>query len=270
MDKTIGFIGSGNMGGAIIGGIVSSGLVKPEQIIAADKNTKNLEQLKEKYGIQTTADNCRVAKEADIVFLSVKPNIYASVIKEIRNQIKEDTLIVSIAAGQTIEGIESLFEREIHLVRTMPNTPALVGEGMAALVSNQHATAEEMEIVKQIFNSFGKCQVVPESMMNTVIGVSGSSPAYVYMFIEALADAAVMGGMPRAQAYEFAAQSVLGSAKMVLETGMHPGALKDMVCSPGGTTIAAVAKLEETGFRSSVIESTLACVQKAKEMAEQK
>ncbi len=234
--------------------------------MVADLNETLLDNLSTRFGVITTKDNKQVAKEADILFLSVKPNIYAVVIEQIKEIITEHTLVVSIAAGQTIDSIETMFGKEIKLVRTMPNTPALVGEGMAALCPNKLVGDEDLADVKVIFESFGKCEVVSEYLMETVIGVSGSSPAYVYMFIEALADAAVVGGMPRAQAYQFAAQSVLGSAKMVLETGMHPGELKDMVCSPGGTTIAAVAELEMNGFRGSVMGGTLACIEKAKQM----
>ncbi len=266
MKEKIGFIGGGNMGGAMIGGIISANLVSPEALLVADLNDTGLKDLEEKYGIRTTKDNKEVARESDILFLAVKPNIYSVVIEQIRDIIEDKTVVVSIAAGQTIGSITKMFGKEVKLVRTMPNTPALVGEGMSALCPNNLVTTEEMKRVKAIFSSFGKCQEVAESMMETVIGVSGSSPAYVYMFIEALADAAVLGGMPRVQAYEFAAQSVMGSAKMVLETGMHPGALKDMVCSPGGTTIAAVAELEKQGLRKAVMEGCIACMEKAKEM----
>lgn len=266
--KKIGFIGGGNMGGAIIGGIVAASLVEADAILVADMNEGLLEKLSSQYSVVTTKDNCKVAQEAEILFLSVKPNIYPVVIKQIKGVVSDDTLIVSIAAGQTIESIEMMFGKEIKLVRTMPNTPALVGEGMAALCPNSLVSQEELADVKEIFDCLGRSEVVPEYLMEAVIGVSGSSPAYVYMFIEALADAAVTAGMPRAQAYQFAAQSVLGSAKMVLESGRHPGELKDMVCSPGGTTIAAVAELERNGFRGSVIAGTLACIDKAREMNE--
>ena len=172
--------------------------------------------------------------------------------------------MVTLAPGKTLQWLDAMFGKPTKLVRTMPNTPALVGEGMTALCSNEFVTEEELEKVVQIFQSFGKTQVVPESMIDVVVGVSGSSPAYVFMFIEAMADAAVADGMPRSQAYEFAAQAVLGSAKMVLETGKHPGEFKDMVCSPGGTTIEAVRVLEEIGMRSAVFEACKACVKKAK------
>lgn len=266
MNKTIGFIGSGNMGSAMIGGIISAGLVTPGQIIASDRNEDSLSKLQKTYGIRTTTDNRTTAQHADILFLSVKPNIYPVVIPQIKDSIRPDAVIVSIAAGQSIAKVESLFEKSIKLVRVMPNTPALVGEGMSALSPNSHVAAEELEEITAVFNSFGKSEVVPESLMDAVVGVSGSSPAYVYMFIEAMADAAVADGMPRTQAYKFAAQAVLGSAKMVLKTGSHPGTLKDMVCSPGGTTIEAVAVLEQEGLRNAVIKAQRACVQKSKDM----
>ena len=267
MKKTIGFIGSGNMGGAMMGGIVGAGLVEKEQIIVSDISEAALFKVKEQYGVNTTLDNGEVAKKSDILVLSVKPHFYASVIKEIKDMVKEDVVIVVIAAGQSIESVTRAFGREMKIAKVMPNTPAMVGEGMAAICPSQSMTEEEIQDVVDIFNSFGKSEIVPESMMDAVTAVSGSSPAYVFMFIEAMADAAVREGMPRAQAYKFAAQSVLGSAKMVLETGKHPGELKDMVCSPGGTTIDAVAKLEERGFRTSVMEAMKACADKSRDMS---
>lgn len=266
MDKTIGFIGGGNMASAMIGGILKSGLAAKEQIIATAKTTKTTDSLSERFGISASTDNTAAAKQSDILFLAVKPYLFEEIIVEIKDYVRPETLIISIAAGQTLEKIEHVFEKNIKLVRAMPNTPALVGEAMSALCSNQNVTEDDLSDAKAIFNSFGKCEVVPESMMDTVIGVSGSSPAYVYMFIEAMADAAVADGMTRAQSYKFAAQAVLGTAKMVLETETHPGALKDAVCSPGGTTIEAVAMLEQLGLRSTVINAQRACVQKSRDM----
>ena len=259
LDKKIGFIGSGNMGRAMIGGIISSGLVPASHLIASAKTQGTLDTLSEQYGIRTTLDNETVAVESDIIFLAVKPYLYETVIKEIKDSVTDDKIIVAIAAGQTISRIESLFSKDIKLVRTMPNTPAMVQEAMSAITPNEHITEEETKI--------GKAEIVPEGLMDAVVGVSGSSPAYAYMFIEAMADAAVNDGMPRAQAYKFAAQSVLGAAKMVLETGKHPGELKDAVCSPAGTTIAAVAKLEEGSFRSTVIAAQNACSEKSRAMS---
>lgn len=266
MDKTIGFIGGGNMASAMIGGILKSGLAAKEQIIATAKTTKTADSLSERFGISASTDNTAAAKQSDILFLAVKPYLFGEIIVEIKEYVRPETLIISIAAGQTLEKIEHVFEKNIKLVRAMPNTPALVGEGMSALCANQNVTEDDLSDAKAIFNSFGKCEVVPESMMDTVIGVSGSSPAYVYMFIEAMADAAVADGMTRAQSYKFAAQAVLGAAKMVLETETHPGALKDAVCSPGGTTIEAVAMLEQLGLRSTIINAQRACVKKSKDM----
>ncbi len=268
MDKTIGFIGGGNMASAIIGGILKAGLVPKEQIIATAKTGQTLRSLQERFGIRTASSNPEAAKAANILFLAVKPHLFPEIIAELKDCVSPDTLLVSIAAGQSISAIEGLFCKNIRLIRAMPNTPALVGEAMSALCPNRFVSEEELAETVTIFESFGSCEVVPEAMIDTVIGVSGSSPAYVYLFIEAMADAAVADGMPRAMAYKFAAQSVLGAAKMVLETGTHPGALKDAVCSPGGTTIEAVAALEEQGLRAAVIKAQRACVQKAKDMGE--
>lgn len=262
----IGFIGAGNMASAIIKGIISSKLVKKEDILASDKFLPTLEKVKTNFGVGITISNKEIVENCDIIFLAVKPHLYSDVIKEISPFVKETTVVVTIAPGKTLKNLEETFEKEIKIIRTMPNTPVMVCEGMTAVCPNKKVTEEELEYVCRLLNSIGKAEVVTEYMMDAVVGVSGSSPAYVYMFIEALADGAVMEGMPRDLAYKFAAQAVLGSAKMVLETGMHPGALKDMVCSPGGTTIEAVSVLEKNGMRSSVIEAIRACVAKAKIM----
>ncbi len=266
-DKIIGFIGAGNMGSAMIGGILSSSLATSSQVIASAHSAATLEQLRTRWGIETTPSNETVAERSDILFLAVKPNKFDEVIPQIASHVKSHCVIVSIAAGKTIHAIEDAFGHEIKLVRAMPNTPALVGEAMSALCANANVTAEELADIELIFNSFGKCEIVPESLIDAVVGVSGSSPAYVYMFIEAMADAAVADGMPRAQAYKFAAQSVYGAAKMVLETGRHPGELKDAVCSPGGTTIEAVAALEKGGLRDTIITAQRACSKKSHDMS---
>lgn len=267
MDKKIGFIGGGNMAKAMIGGIISAGLVEKENVIASAKTQRTVDGLKEVYGITVTLDNTEVAKESDVLFLAVKPYMYEKIISEIADKIKSDAVIIAIAAGQSIEKVETMFGRPVHLVRVMPNTPAMVQAAMSAITPNALVTEEEKAMVMSIFESFGEAEIVPESLMDAVVGVSGSSPAYVYMFIEAMADAAVADGMPRSQAYKFAAQSVLGAAKMVLETGEHPGALKDAVCSPGGTTIEAVNTLEKEGFRSAVITAQRACSERSRQMS---
>ncbi len=261
----IGFIGAGNMASAIIGGMVKSGLYPSEAVIASDKNELTLENVKKEYGIKTTLDNCEAA-ESEILFLAVKPQFLYDVISEIKKTITSDTIIVSIAAGQSIEKIESAFGKKIKLVRVMPNTPAFVGEGMSALSPNNNITPDELSLIEQIFSSLGEAEVVAEKLMDAVTAVSGSSPAYVFMLIEAMADAAVKAGMPRNQSYTFAAQAVLGSAKMVLKTNIHPAELKDMVCSPGGTTIEAVKVLEEKGFRSAIMDAMEACIKKSQSL----
>lgn len=253
------------MGSAIIGGILNAKIASPSDIVVSDKSRVALEKIKAQYGV-VTAENTETAQTCDMLFLCVKPQFLYAVIDEIKNIVSENTLIVSIAAGQSVEAISSAFSGKIKLVRVMPNTPALVGEGMSALAPNENVTEAELKSVLDIFNSFGKGEVVSESLMDAVTAVSGSSPAYVFMLIEAMADAAVMGGMPRSQAYTFAAQAVMGSAKMVLETGKHPAELKDMVCSPSGTTIEAVGVLERDGFRNSVISAMKACMDKSKGM----
>lgn len=266
MNKTIGFIGSGNMGSAIIEGIISSKLVDPSKIMTSDLAQSMLDVLAKKFNIRTTTNNAEVAKHSDILFLAVKPNIYPIVINEIKENIKENAIIVAIAAGQSIKTIENLFKKEVKVVRVMPNTPALVGEGMAAISINKLVNESETQDILAIFNSIGKAEIVGEYLMDVVTGISGSSPAYVYMFIEAMADAAVAEGMPRLQAYDFSAQAVLGAAKMVLETKKHPGELKDQVCSPSGTTIAAVCELEKRGMRTAVISAVQVCINKSRDM----
>lgn len=262
----LGFIGCGNMAQAMLKGILAKGLYKKDDIIVSRRTESALDEIQKTLGVKTTTDNKQVAEKADVLVLAIKPYQFAEVIPAIADVVKEDTLVISIAAGQSIGNIEKLFGKTIKLVRTMPNTPALVLAGATGMCFNAQVEQAEQEKAIALFESFGVVAVVAESMMDTVIGVSGSSPAYVFMFIEAMADAAVGDGMPRAQAYQLAAQSVMGSAKMVLETGKHPGELKDMVCSPGGTTIEAVRVLEEKGLRSAVIEGQKACVKKAQEL----
>ena len=265
MNKTIGFIGGGNMATAIIGGIISSG-ADASNIFVYDKNPDALEKLNSTYKINKNTTLVEVCS-SDILFLAIKPNVVYSVIDEIKDMITEKTVVVTIVAGQSITKLTNAFSKNsLKLVRVMPNTPALVGEGMSAVCFNEFVADDEIETVMNILKSFGKAEIVPENLMDTVTGISGSSPAYIFMLIEAMADAAVLGGMPRNQAYTFAAQAVLGSAKMVLDLPNHPGELKDMVCSPGGTTIEAVKVLENDGFRSSVMNAIDACIKKSKSM----
>ncbi len=262
----IGFIGMGNMAGAMVGGMLKKGIAKKEDIIGAAKTQKTCQRAEETYGIGMYQDNRKVAEQAEVLVLAVKPQFLAEVIDEIKDCVSPQTLVVSIAAGRTMAWIEEQFGRKIKLVRCMPNTPALVLEGCTGICAGDLVSEEELAYVVTLMESFGLASVVTEKLMDVVVGVSGSSPAYVFMFIEAMADEAVAEGMPRAQAYQFAAQSVLGSAKMVLETGKHPGELKDMVCSPAGTTIQAVKVLEEMGMRASVMDAMEACIEKSRNM----
>ena len=262
----LGFIGCGNMATAMIKGIIENNIISKDEIIGADLLAASTEKVQKELGIHVTSDNKEVAKSAEVIVLSVKPQFYEEVIDEIKDIITESQIIVTIAPGKTLDWLNGQFGKEVKIVRTMPNTPALVGEGITAACYNQNVKPEELEYIVSILKGFGKCEVISEHLMDVVVSVSGSSPAYVFMFIEAMADAAVADGMPRTQAYQFAAQAVYGSAKMVLETGKHPAELKDMVCSPGGTTIEAVRVLEEKGMRSAVFEAMKACTRKAKGM----
>lgn len=262
----IGFVGCGNMAKAIIAGILKNKLTDADKIIASDISEASRASSKAQLGIQMTDSNLEVVKGSDIIFLAVKPQYYESVITEIKDEVSKEQIVVTIAPGKTLAWLADKFGKDVKIVRCMPNTPALVGEGMTAASSNEYVTKEEMEQVMSVLCSFGKTEIVGEYLMDAVVSVSGSSPAYVYMMIEAMADGAVADGMPRDMAYKFAAQAVLGSAKMVLESGKHPGELKDMVCSPGGTTIEAVRTLEKEGFRSSVMEAMKVCTAKAKGM----
>lgn len=264
--KKLGFIGLGNMADAIIGGIIKEGLADREQIIGSTKSQQSADAKSEKLGINVTTDNMFVVKHSNVLFLAVKPQFFPEVIEQIRDDVTEDTLIISIAAGKTISYIEKQFGKTIKLVRCMPNTPALVLEGCTGYCVNEYVTDSDKEYAHRLLSSFGKAMEVPEKLIDVVGGVSGSSPAFVFTFIEALADGAVAQGMPRAQAYEFAAQAVLGSAKLLLETGIHPGQLKDMVCSPGGSTIQGMRVLEEKGMRSAVMEAVIACVEKNRQL----
>ena len=262
----IGFIGCGNMGTAMLCGIIEAGSIPPGQLTASARTEETKKKIKDELGISLSQTNQEVVEFADLVFLAVKPVYYEDVITEIRDSAREGQIFVSIAPGKELEWIEGVFGKPMKLVRTMPNTPAMVKEGMTAFCVNENISEEEKQQVKEILESFGKAEEVEEHLMDVVTAVSGSSPAYVFLFIEAMADAAVADGMPRAKAYTFAAQAVLGSAAMVLETGRHPAELKDMVCSPGGTTIEAVRILEQKGLRSSVFEAMKACVRKSRDM----
>ncbi|MCH4072905.1 pyrroline-5-carboxylate reductase [Pseudoramibacter sp.] len=267
--QQIGIIGAGNMATAITHGIIKNQYALSSSVHVFDPDQTKLTRIKDELRVIAEKDNIALTQHSDLIILAVKPNIYPSVIAEIRDYVTDSKTIVTIAAGQKISKIEELFGKPIAMVRVMPNTPALVGAGMSALTPNTLISKEKKEEVLQLFNCLGKAEFVPEKMMDAVTGLSGSSPAFVFMFIEALSDAAVQGGMPRQQAYTFAAQTVLGSAKLLLESEKHPGVLKDMVTSPSGTTIEGVLSLEKNGFRGIVAQALQATIQKSIDMSKE-
>lgn len=257
----LGFIGSGNMGFAMLKG--ASQRFGSENLTYTDVSTERLEYIKEQLGIDFIRSNKEIMNQCNYVVLSVKPQYYQSVLNDIKANTTKEHIMISIAPGITIDDVKMELGSDVKVVRAMPNTPALVNEGMSGICfSEDNFSEEETKFVCDFFDSFGKYEIVEERLMNAIVCASGSSPAYVYMLIEALADGAVKYGVPRDKAYRLVAQTVLGSAKMVLETNEHPGKLKDQVCSPGGTTIAAVAALEEYGFRNSLIKATDKCYEK--------
>ncbi len=266
----IGFIGIGNMGSSIIKGILSSKFQKNENINIFDLDKEKVNNLVKEYGVNAVNSEKELAENCNIIILSVKPHIIPIVLKNLSGNVKKDTIILTIAAGISISVIENALGEDKKVVRTMPNTPAQVLSGMTAVTFNKNIENSEKEIIFKLLNSFGKSVEIEEKLMHAYTGISGSLPAYVYMFMEALADGGVLCGMPRDKAYEIVAQTVAGSAKMLLETGKHPGQLKDEVCSPAGTTIEAVRVLENGNFRGNVIEAVVACTEKSKEMAGEK
>lgn len=262
----IGFIGCGNMAGAIIGGLLDSGAYHKEDIIGADVYAPSREKTAKNFGIKVTDQNLEVVSLADIVVLSVKPQFVEDVIKDIRDHVREDQLFITIIPGKTLAWLNETFGKEMKIIRTMPNTPALVKEGMTGVCAGDKVTEEDLKKGMEILNAFGRTVAIKEELLDILTGVSGCGPAYCFLFIEALADAGVVGGLSRSQAYELAAQTLLGSAKLFLESGKHPGELKDMVCSPGGATIEGVRTLENMGFRSAVMEAVLASADKSRSL----
>lgn len=264
MNKNIGFIGCGKMAGAIIAGILNAKLVLPEKIMASAQSEETIDKASNLFGIHMTSSNQKVAEFSDYLFIAVKPDVHSKVLKEIKSSIQQNALIITIAAGIDLAIMEEMVGSGAKVVRSMPNTPSLIGEGMTAICPNPNVTNEELKDVLPLFKSFGQVEIVEEKLMDSIPAISGSSPAYVYMFIEALADGGVLQGIPREKAYRLAAQAVVGAAKMVLETGKHPGELKDQVCTPGGATIEAVSALEKNNFRGSILTAMEKCTEKSK------
>ena len=260
--KTIGFIGAGNMATAIYTGILANNLAKASDIILYDIDEDKLQKTAQSVGCRAAVSNIDVVNKSDIVFLAVKPQYIAEAAKGFSAHIRQDQVFVSIIAGWNNEKLKSVLGANCRLLRVMPNTPLLVGCGMSCLCMENDLNKEEFDFVASVFSGMGRTMVLHESQIAAFASVAGSGPAYVYIFIEAMADAACKLGLPRNIAYEMAAQTCVGSGEMVLQTGRHPGELKDAVCSPGGTTIEAVYALEQGGFRATVIDAIDRCTEK--------
>jgi pyrroline-5-carboxylate reductase len=267
-NRQVGFVGSGNMGEALIQGLLQGHLCQPDQIICSDARPEKLKAIREKYGVKGTSRNAEVAKKSDIIILAVKPQILKPVIHEIAKHCDLTKLIVSIAAGVSLDTIESFFQKELKLIRVMPNICVSVREGVSAIAGGRHASKEDLATAKTIFDSVGKSLFINEHLLDAVTGLSGSGPAYIFLIIDALADAGVKVGLSRDDALVMAAQTVLGAAKMLIETGEHPGKLKDMVTSPGGTSIAGLHALEKGGLRTTLINAVEVATQRAKVLGE--
>lgn len=262
-----GFIGGGNMATALMGGIIKSGLLKNTDIYVYDVSETASKKIKDSFDVHIAGSIEEICGKCDMILLAVKPNVAPKLLEENWARL-ENRAVISICAGLTVKTLEKASKNNCRLLRVMPNTPAMVGKGMSALCVNTNFTDKEKTFSQSLFESVGKSVWLEEKQISAIIGVSGSGPAYVYMMIEAMADGGVEVGLPRSLAYTLAAQTLLGSAAMVLETGKHPGELKDMVCSPGGTTIAAVHSLEESGIRAALMNAVCTAAQKADEMEE--
>jgi pyrroline-5-carboxylate reductase len=263
---TIGFIGAGNMAEALIRGLVRGGHVPAARITASGPRRERLDELAGSYGIAITLDNRALARNNGLVVLSVKPQIFDKVLREVGDQLQPGTLVVSIAAGVNTEAIERLVPEAVRVVRAMPNTPALVGAGATAIAPGKHASAADLATAKAMFDAVGISVVLDESHLDAVTGLSGSGPAYIFLILEALSDAGVKVGLSRRNAQLLAAQTVMGSAKMLLETDEHVGRLKDMVTSPGGTAITGLHTLEQGGLRTTLINAVEAATKRAKDL----
>ena len=264
--KKVGFVGAGNMGEALIRGLVESNLVPADTILVADVRTDRVQQLTDQYGLRALAGNAALVRGADVVILAVKPQIMAAVLRETLPALTNRPLLISLAAGVSTATIQSILGKYPRLIRVMPNTPALVLEGATAIARTPGLDQDDLETAQEIFAAVGRVVVLDEEQMDAVTGLSGSGPAYVALVIESLADGGVMMGLDRATAMTLATQTVLGAAKLLAVTGLHPGALKDMVSSPGGTTISGIAALEEGGVRTTFIRAVERATLRSREL----
>ena len=266
--RSVGFVGAGNMGEALIKGLLAAKLVPAETIHATDVRLERLKELNRQYGIQVSSDNAELMRHADIVILAVKPQIMDAVLTEIAPAVTRRKLLISIAAGVSTATIRAVLHKDARLIRVMPNTPALVREGVTAVAKAEGLEAGDLETAGEIFSAVGRVVVLGEELMDAVTGLSGSGPAYIAVVIESLADGGVRMGLDRITAMTLATQTVLGAATLLRETGLHPGAVKDMVCSPGGTSIAGIAALEEGGIRTTFIKAVERATQRSRELGQ--
>jgi pyrroline-5-carboxylate reductase len=265
--QTIGFLGCGNMAEALIRGLLR-GNVGPERIGASGPRPERMQEIKRHYGIRVTTDNCELVRSSDIVVLAVKPQILDRVLREVTADIREGALVISIAAGAHIASIEQILPAKSRVIRAMPNTPALVLAGATGIARGGHATADDLQAAQFLFDAVGLTVVLDESQLDAVTGLSGSGPAYIFLMLDALADGGVKMGLSRRNAQQLAAQTVMGAAKLLLETNEHPGRLKDMVTSPGGTAIAGLATLEAGGLRTTLINAVEAATLRSRELGQ--
>ncbi len=266
--RSVGFVGAGNMGEALIKGLLAANLVPAEAIHATDVRLERLKELNRQYGIQISSDNAELIRHADIVILAVKPQVMDAVLTEIAPAITRRKLLISIAAGVSTAKMRAVLRKDARLIRVMPNTPALVLEGVTAVAKAEGLEADDLETAGEIFSAVGRVVVLGEELMDAVTGLSGSGPAYIAVVIESLADGGVRMGLDRITAMTLATQTVLGAAALLRETGLHPGAVKDMVCSPGGTSIAGIAALEEGGIRTTFIKAVERATQRSRELGQ--
>jgi pyrroline-5-carboxylate reductase len=268
-EKTIAFIGVGNMGEALISGLLANGSARPEQIICTDANPAKRDAIGAKYGVQTMAENVGAVRAADIVVYAVKPQILAKVLRETADELDMRKLVISIAAGVPLAAIESCLEKKLRLIRVMPNICAFVGESATAVAGGDNASPEDIQVAMAIFDAVGKTVFIGENyLMDAITGLSGSGPAYIFMIVDAMADAGVKMGLARQDALFLSAQTLLGAAKLLLESKEHPGQLKDRVTSPGGTAIAGIHTLEKGGLRTTLINAVEAATARARELGE--
>ncbi len=263
--KRLGFLGAGTMSGALVKGLLHAG-VTPERIAVSDVKTERLDELRARHGIRGTSDNRALVRECDVIVLAVKPQVIDAILSEIAPDVTGEKLIVSVAAGVPLDALEAQLPASSRVVRAMPNTPVTVQAGATAIASGTHARADDMRIARELFEAVGRAVVLDQSLLDAVTGLSGSGPGYVMVIIDALADGGVKMGIPRDTALLLAAQTVFGAASLVLQSGEHPGRLKDMVASPGGTTIAGLHALERGCLRATLIDAVEAAAKRAADL----